>query len=226
MLQRNCIVEQLVVKHLPTTTTFSAGEQSVFLIGLSQFKTQILEKIIVIVSIISACINFHRTSDSSKTDTGRMFICIFTDSVLRIPLGVCINMAKVATGCIGLHSLGQYYIVTRRVNARIDFNCVGIASRGKNLPYCYCMVWLSWPNIFVYSLIAHILRLSLSIRVKFIGTVLIQPLGACIFSSTSAVLRQPVGVWVYISRTILLLPLGVCIEITTGLMSLQYQGPY
>ena len=74
--------------------------------------------------------------------------------------------------------------------------------------------------LFVYLLIAHTLKLSLSIRVKFIGTLLIQPLSACIFSSISAVLRQPLGVWVYISGTILNLPLGVCIEIATGRMSL------
>ena len=64
----------------------------------------------------------------------------------------------------------------------------------------------------------------MSIQVKFIGTVLIKPLGAGIFSSISAVLRQPLGVWVYISRTISILPLGVCIEIATGLMSLYFQG--
>ena len=81
-------------------------------------------------------------------------------------------------------------------------------------------------SIFVYLLIAHILRLSLSIRVKFIGTVLIQPLGACIFSSISAVLRQPLGAWVYIyiNMTILILPLGVSIEIATGLMSFIVSG--
>ena len=58
------------------------------------------------------------------------------------------------------------------------------------------------------------MRLSLSIRVKFIGTMLIQPPGACIFSSISAVLRQPLGVWVYTSRTTLILPLSVCVEFT------------
>ena len=73
-------------------------------------------------------------------------------------------------------------------------------------------------------MIANILRLSLSIRVKFIGTVLIQPLGACIFSSISAVLRQPLGVWVYINMTILILPLGVSIEIAIGLMSFIVSG--
>ena len=82
------------------------------------------------------------------------------------------------------------------------------------------MILLSSPSIFAYLLTAYILRLSLSIRVRFIGTVLTQPLGACIFSSLSAVLRQPMGVWVYISRIILILRLGVCTEIATGLMSL------
>ena len=55
--------------------------------------------------------------------------------------------------------------------------------------------------------------MSLSIRVKFIGTVLIQPSGTCILSSISAVLRQLLGVWVYIyiNMTILILPLGICI---------------
>ena len=89
----------------------------------------------------------------------------------------------------------------------IDFNRVGIASGRISLLYCYC-IWLSSQSIFVYLLIAHILRLSLSIRVKFIGTMLIQPLGACTFSSISAVLRQPMGVWVYISRD--------CINIAIG----------
>ena len=65
------------------------------------------------------------------------------------------------------------------------------------------------------------LRLSLSIQVKFIGTVLIQLLGACIFSSISAVLRQLLVLWVYIyiNVTIFILPLGVSIEIAPGLMS-------
>ena len=78
-------------------------------------------------------------------------------------------------------------------------------------------------SIFVYLLIAHILRLSLNIKVKSIGTVLIQSLGACVFSSISAVLREPPGVWVYIyiNMTILILPLGAWIEIATGLMSLR-----
>ena len=50
---------------------------------------------------------------------------------------------------------------------------------------------------------------------------LIQPLGACTFSSISAVLREPLGVWVYIyiKMTILILLLGVCIEIATELIS-------
>ena len=64
----------------------------------------------------------------------------------------------------------------------IDFNRVGVASGRISLLYCYCLS-LSSQSIFVYLLIAHILRLSLSIRVEFIGTVLLQPLGACIFSS-------------------------------------------
>ena len=79
----------------------------------------------------------------------------------------------------------------------IDFNRVGIASGRINLLYCYC-IWLSSQSIFVFLLIAHILRWSLSIRVKFIGTVLNQPLGTCIFSSIWAVLRQPLDVKVYI----------------------------
>ena len=55
---------------------------------------------------------------------------------------------------------------------------------------------------------------------------LIQPPGACIFSSISAVLRQPLGVWVYIyiNMTILILPLGACIEIATGLTSFIISG--
>ena len=108
---------------------------------------------------------------------------------------------------------------------RIHFNCVGIASGHISLPCSYC-IWLSSQSIFIYLLIANILRLSLSIRVKFIGTVLIQPLGACIFSSISAVLRQPLGVWVYIyiNMTILILPLGVSIEIAIGLMSFIVSG--
>ena len=114
------------------------------------------------------------------------------------------------------------YIVARPVNVCIDFNRVGIASGRISLLYCYC-IWLSSQSIFVFLLIAHILRWSLSIRVKFIGTVLNQPLGACIFSSIWAVLRQPLGVWVYIyiNMTILILPLGAWIEIATGLMSLR-----
>ena len=68
--------------------------------------------------------------------------------------------------------------------------------------------------------------MSLSIRVKFIGTVLIQPSGTCILSSISAVLRQLLGVWVYIyiNMTILILPLGVCVEIAPGLMSFIISG--
>ena len=74
----------------------------------------------------------------------------------------------------------------------IDFNHVEIASGRISLLYCYCIL-LSSQSIFVY-----LLRLSLSIRVKFIGAVLIQPLGACMFSSIPEVLRQPLGIWVYI----------------------------
>ena len=107
----------------------------------------------------------------------------------------------------------------------INFNRVGIVSGRISLLYCYC-IWLLSQSIFVYLLIAHILRLSLSIRVKFIGTVLIQPLSPCIFLSIWAVLRQPLGVWVYIyvNMTILILPLGTCIEIGTGLMSFIISG--
>ena len=141
-----------------------------------------------------------------------MFICVFTDSALRFPLGVCIDMAKVAIGCIGLHFQDSIHIVARGVNVRIDFNRVGIASGRISFPYCYCMIWLSSPDIFIYLLIGHILWLYLSIRAKFTGTVLIQPLGACIFSSISQVLRQPLDVWVHIYRTILILQLGVCIK--------------
>ena len=67
-----------------------------------------MKTIIVIVSIVSACMNCHGTSNSSKIATGCMFICVFTDSALRFPLGVCIDMAEVAIGCIGLRFLGQY----------------------------------------------------------------------------------------------------------------------
>ena len=91
--------------------------------------------------------------------------------------------------------------------------------------YCYC-IWLLSQSIFVYLLITHVLRLSLSIRVKFIGSVLIQPLSPCIFLSIWAVLRQPLGVWVYIyvNMPILILALGACIEIGTGLMSFIISG--
>ena len=99
-----------------------------------------MKTIIVIVSIVSACINCHRTSNSSKIATGRMFICVFTDSALRFPLGVCIDMAKVAIGCIGLHFQDSIHIVARGVNVRIDFNRVGIASGRISFPYCYCMI--------------------------------------------------------------------------------------
>ena len=152
-----------------------------------------------------------------------VYICVFTDSALRFPLRVCIDMAEVAIGCIGLRFLG--HIVVRPVNVCIDFNCVGIASGRISLLYCY-YIWLSSQSIFVYLLIAHILRWSLSIQVEFIGTVLNQPLGACIFSSIWAVLRQPLGVWVYIciNLTVLILPLGACIEIATELMSFTISG--
>ena len=172
------------------------------------------------VSIVSACINCLRTSNCSKIVTRRMFICVFTESALRFPLGVCIDMAEVAIGCIGLHFQESIHIVARCVNVRIDFNLVGIASGSISFPYCYCMIWLSSPRIFMYLLIVHIFRLYLSTRAKFIGTVLIQPLGVCIFSSISEVLRQPLGVWVHIYRTILILQLGVCIKIAPGVMSL------
>ena len=91
------------------------SNESVRLIGLNQYNTQILvcfqiflKTIIVIVSTASACINQHSTSNSSKIATGRMFIFVFTNSALRFPLGVCIDMAEVATGCIGLHFSRQY----------------------------------------------------------------------------------------------------------------------
>ena len=41
-LQKNWIVTELILRYLPTTSMFSAGEKSVFLIGSNQFKTQIL----------------------------------------------------------------------------------------------------------------------------------------------------------------------------------------
>ena len=102
-----------------------------------------MKTIIVIVSIVSACIKCHRTSNCSKIATGRVFICVFTDSALRFPLGVCIDMAEVAIGCIGLQVYifrDSIYIGTRRVNVRIDFDRVGIASERISLPYCYCMI--------------------------------------------------------------------------------------
>ena len=80
--------------------------------------------------------------------------------------------------------------------------------------------------IFVYLLIAHLLRLSLSIQVKIYLDRVNRATGRCIFFSISAVPRQPLDVWVYIyiNMTILILPLGVCIEITTGHMSLTVSG--
>ena len=168
-----------------------------------------MKTIIVIVLNVSACIICHHTSNCSKIATEDMFICVFTDSALQFPLGLRIDMAEVAIGCIGLHFRDSIHIVTSHINVRIDFKRVGIASGHISFPYCYCIIWLSSSSIFIYLLIAHILRLSQSIQVKFIEAVLIQPLSACIFSSISAVLRQPLGIWVYISRTILILPLGI-----------------
>ena len=116
------------------------------------------------------------------------------------------------------------YIVARPVNVCIDFNRVGIASGCISLLYCYC-IWLLSQSLFVFLFIAHILRWSLSIRVKFIGTVLNQPLGECISSSVWAVLRQPLGAYIetatglmsfIISET--LMPLGVYNETATGRM--------
>ena len=101
-LQKNWIVTELILRYLPTTSMFSAGEKSVFLIGSNQFKTQIL-----------ACsLDFLENNDRNRIDckiaTGCIFICVFTDSALRFPLGVCIDMAEVAIGCIGLRFSGQY----------------------------------------------------------------------------------------------------------------------
>ena len=94
---------------------FPPGEKSVFLIGSSQFKTQILACSLAFCENndpnridCSACINCHRTSDSSKIASGRMFISVVTDSALPFPLRVCIDMAQVAIGCIGLVFLRQY----------------------------------------------------------------------------------------------------------------------
>ena len=76
----------------------------------------------IIVSIISACINCHRTNNFLKIATWRMFICVFTDSALRFPLRVCIDSAELGVKVyIFRDSIG---IVTRRVNVRIDFNRV------------------------------------------------------------------------------------------------------
>ena len=55
-----------------------------------------MKTIIIIALIVSACINCYRTSNSSKIATGCMVICVFTDSELRFPLGVCIDMAEAA----------------------------------------------------------------------------------------------------------------------------------
>ena len=93
-----------------------------------------MKTIIVIVSIVSACMNYHRTCNCSKIATGCMFICVFTDLALRFPLGVCINMTKVAIGYIGLYFSGQKNVFA---NVCIYFNCVGIASGRISLPYCY-----------------------------------------------------------------------------------------
>ena len=41
-----------------------------------------MKTIIIIVSIVSACVNSHRTSNCFKIGTGRMFICVFTDLAL------------------------------------------------------------------------------------------------------------------------------------------------
>ena len=71
-----------------------------------------MKTIIVIISIVSACINCHGISNSSKIATGRMFICVFTDSALRFPLGVCIDMAEVAIECIGLRFFGTVFILS------------------------------------------------------------------------------------------------------------------
>ena len=65
-------------------------------------------------------------------------------------------------------------------------------------------------------LIALVLRFSLNIQVKFIGPVLIRPLGVCVCSSISVLLRQPLSVWVYISTNTLILPVGACINTVTG----------
>ena len=52
-------------------------------------------------------------------------------------------VAEVAIGCIGLQVYvfrDSIYIGTRRVNVRIDFDRVEIASERISLPYCYCMI--------------------------------------------------------------------------------------
>ena len=87
------------------------------------------------VPIVSVCINCHRTSNCYKIATGRMFICVFTNSILRFPLGVCIDMAELTIGCIGLHFLGSIYIVARR-----DFNRFGITTGRISFLYCDCMI--------------------------------------------------------------------------------------
>ena len=97
-----------------------------------------MKTIIVIVSIVSACINCHRTSNSSKIATGCMFICVFTDLALQFPLEVCIDMTEVTIGCIDLRFSGQY-LHCRQACKCVDFNRVGIASGRISLLYCYCI---------------------------------------------------------------------------------------
>ena len=57
------------------------------------------------------------------------------------------------------------YIVGRRVKVCINFNCVGIATGRISLPYCYCMIIVT-EHIGIFT-DSNMLRLSLSIRVKF-----------------------------------------------------------
>ena len=69
----------------------------------------------------------------------------------------------------GVHLLGQ--TATESKPEYIDFKRIGIVTGRISLPYCYCLV-IAINRISIHLFIAYVLRLSLSIQVKYIRIVL------------------------------------------------------
>lgn len=99
----------------------------------------IFVKTITVSSTILPQFSCHHTSNCSEISTGRMLICVLTDSVLEFPHGVCLYWRDWGSQWVDRFTFIGIVLILP-INVHIDFNPTGIASGFISLPHCYSML--------------------------------------------------------------------------------------